>query len=228
MATGRPRALTEARNAARAPRDLLLMAFGLACLACPSPPLATETMNVSASEPGRACAVLRGLTQRAQACRSRPQHRIPALASLASLTEDDCIAIMRTVTRTNAKPPKVSSVYTHRKTEPLRPLADGEADSWESFQLSAHVTILPDLAPLPGRPLLEVFLDGVKIRGTTSAGLDAVNQTPGTHDLVLRHAGVEQAYCLSLKECALVILQAHGSALAPNDTVTKGHCEKSG
>ncbi len=209
----------------RAPLALLFIPLAVVCAACPSPPpAATEPATASADEPGPACASLRRLTERTQGCHLRPEHRLPDPRTLELMAEDDCVALMRTITTMNTKPAEVSSVHTHRDPAVQAPLGDGEVKSWDSFQLSAIVTILPDLAPRPGRPLLEAFVDGAKVRGTEGPVIEAFNQAPGPHELVLRHAGIERTYCLALNECDLVTLRAHGAAIAPNEAVTEGPC----
>ena len=79
-------------------------------------------------------------------------------------------------------------------------------------------------APRAGRPQLEVFVDGAKIREAGGSALEARRQTPGVHELRLRHAGNERTYCLTLRECDLVILRAHGATLAAHESVTQGSC----
>lgn len=225
MATRRPRRIARVYQWARAAARFVSV---IVCLGCTSSPAPTaDTSGTNGDSPKAldiACTKLRQLTLRAQGCHDRAEHQLPSLSSMTSFTEDECVSIMRTVTQSEETTPEVASVHNARTMRAPRPHTEAEALEWDSFQFSARFTVVPDLAPRAGRPQLELFVDGAKIREADGATLEARRQTPGVHELRLRHAGKEQAYCLTLRECDLVILRAHGATLAAHESVTEGSC----
>lgn len=225
MAPRRPLSVARVHRWARAAARSVTVTV---CLGCTSGPASTVGVNDGSGDAPKpldvACTKLRQLTLRAQGCHDRPAHQLPSLSAMTAFTELECISIMRAVTQSGRSAPEVSSVHDPRTVRAPQPHTEAEVRAWESFQLSSRFTIVPDLAPRAGRPQLEVFVDGAKIREAGGSALEARRQTPGVHELRLRHAGNERTYCLTLRECDLVILRAHGATLAAHESVTQGSC----
>ena len=228
MAAGRSRPLVRWR-----PRASSYAIAGWATLvitACPStsqPVESEDTAATSETTEHPACVQLRTLTERAQSCRARPSNRIPSPEAVAQLQHDECAAIMRAVVKTGPAQSKVRSIYAPADAATWSSVTSDELARWRSFRFTSTLEITPDLAPRPGRPQLEAFVDGVKIRGTRGGSIQALNLTPGAHSLTLRHAGDERTYCLTLTECDVAELRAHGASLAPSGAVRDGTCAPS-